>query len=477
MKRFGYYLTVAVLILGMVMTSCIMVMTSCQKDTRTYYTVTFDANGGSFTGETVISVAEGKLVPTPSFTRHPGRYGLAGWYTEAELIHAWDFKTDVITDDMTLYAGWSPLYSVTFYANGGTFPNHEESETWTFDQFREGETIHYGAGLNNPLNVIKAGYVLEGWYRDAELTEPWDFGADVVTGDGALYAKWYAGIEGLTIENYPRVDGATSTRALNMMIACKLLGLPYSWSIMPETDEATVWPVGDNKHLDRSIATSQTYGAMMNLIEGRADIILRSTTASPDEKAAALAASVELIETPIALDAFVFLRNPFNPVKSLTIEQIRKIYTKQITNWSEVGGNKAAMKVFTRQRNSGSEEALRELVMGGLEPAEFPAEQQLHSMTGVFWEMERTNYGIAYIFKNYKERIMMRFAEYEPTFAIEGILPDATTIGNRSYPLTTEVYAIIRSDLDRGSMAFKLYEWLQTGSAEVVLAECGFVLL
>ncbi|HCC51979.1 MAG TPA: hypothetical protein DEQ30_07935, partial [Porphyromonadaceae bacterium] len=47
-------------------------------------------------------------------------------------------------------------------------------------------------------------------------------------------------------------------------------------------------------------------------------------------------------------------------------EQIRKIYTKQITNWSEVGGDNAPMKVFTRPRNSGSEEALRELVMKDL---------------------------------------------------------------------------------------------------------------
>ena len=130
------------------------------------------------------------------------------------------------------------------------------------------------------------------------------------------------------------------------------------------------------------------------------------------------------------------------------------------------------MKVFTRPRNSGSEEALRELVMKDLEPAEFPEEQQVMSMQGLFWEMSREQYGIGYIFKNYKEMIIWRYGE--PTLAIDGVQPTPATMKDRTYPLTTEVYAIIRSDLDRGSMAYKLYEWLQTESAKMVLEECGF---
>ena len=74
---------------------------------------------------------------------------------------------------------------------------------------------------------------------------------------------------------------------------------------------------------------------------------------------------VELTETTIALDAFVFVVNKENPIKTLTVDQIRKIYTGEISNWSEAGGNNADIKVFTRPRNSGSEEVFRELVMNG----------------------------------------------------------------------------------------------------------------
>jgi phosphate transport system substrate-binding protein len=464
MKKTSLFAVLAALVLSAATTSC--------KDDTVYYIVTFDPTGGQFHGESgTMSVAEGDRLPyyyVPSHSSEKLAFG--GWFREPEIINEWDFYNDVVTGDMTLYAAWKQVRAIVFHAGGGTFYDNDRSETWTLTHLTDGEK------LRHPENVTKPGYVLEGWYRDEALTERWDFATDVVSGDGSLYAKWDATIEGLTLENYPRVDGATSTRALNMMVACKLLGIPYVGRYVPRTEEASVWPRGDNGdtdgRLDGRIETSQTYGAMMNLIEGKADIILRSTTASPDEKAAAGAAGVTLVETPIALDAFVFLKHYANPVESLTIEQIRKIYTKQITDWSQMGGDKAAIKVFTRPRNSGSEEALRELVMGDLEPAEFPEEQQVSSMVGLLWELEREKYGIGYIFKNYKEMIMRRD---EPVFAVGGVYPDAVTMRNRTYPLTTEVYAIVRSDLDRGSMAYGLYEWLQTESASAVLEECGFL--
>jgi phosphate transport system substrate-binding protein len=447
------------------------VFASCEK--TIYYTVTLDANGGTLYGEEVITVEEDeKITDYPSYPTPPEKHLFNGWYRDAEATDEWDFYYDVVTGDMTLYAGWSELYTITLHAGGGIFAHDYQGgrETVTMD-FTKGQWVPV------PQGVIKDGYVLEGWYKDESFTERWDFYTDVVTGDGDLYAKWGAGIEGITLENYPQVDGATSTRALNHLIACKLLGLTYVWQGSSDTNEADIWPRdnqgwGDPELFEGCIATSQTHGAMLNLIEGEADIILRSTTASPDERAAAEAAGVTLIETPIALDAFVFLKNGANPVQSLTLEQIQKIYTAQITDWSQVGGNKAPITPYTRPRNSGSEEAFRELVMGDLEPVEFPEEQSVFSMAGLFWEMGQNANGIGYIFKNYKEMIVRRG---EPVFAIDCVYPDAAAMRDRSYPLTTEVYAIIRADLDRGSMGYKLYEWLQTDMAKLVLEECGFL--
>ncbi|MDR2968731.1 MAG: substrate-binding domain-containing protein [Tannerellaceae bacterium] len=273
----------------------------------------------------------------------------------------------------------------------------------------------------------------------------------------------FTGIENISFENYPKVDGSTSSSVLNMMVACKLLGVSYRWMEPAIVTEWTLHPVHEElpeQYRDffwKRIKTSQTHGAFMNLIDGEADIILTHRTVSPDEKAHAESAGVTLIETPIALDAFVFVVNKNNPVRSITVDQIRKIYTKEITNWSQIGGNNAEMEVFTRPRNSGSEEIFRELVMAGMEPADFP-ESAIGGMALVFTEILGYEAGICYTFDNYK-LLQARVPDSEvPKIAINGVFPDENTVKNGTYPFISEVHAAIRSDLDRNSMAYKLYE-------------------
>lgn len=457
MKKFILTLTLA------------LVCAACKKE-ATYYTVAFNPNGGTIThGTEKTIVKEGRRIEKFPNAGRDG-YSLRGWFRDPGTDNEWDRYKDVVTADVTLYAGWGKLYKVVFHARGGTFPYLDGGETLT-EERAEGEKLYIHQ------NVAKPGSVLEGWYRDPDLTRKWDFMTDVVTGETDLYARWSDGIEGLTAENYPLVDGATSTRSLNVLVACKLLGLKYYNGGINKTNENCIIPEGgypvDGAFLGGRIKTSQSHGAMMNLIGGTRDIILRSTTASPDEREAAAKAGVTLIETPIALDAFVILKNRFNPVQSLTLEQVRRIYTKRLTNWAQVGGVDAAIKPFNRPRNSGSEEAFRELVMRGEEPAEFPEEQSVFSMIGLIWQMAAEPNSIGYIFQNYKDYIVDR--RYDPVFAIEGAMPTPDALRAGTYPLTTRVYAIIRDDLPSSSTAYALYEWLQSDDAEMVLAEAGFV--
>jgi phosphate transport system substrate-binding protein len=289
----------------------------------------------------------------------------------------------------------------------------------------------------------------------------------------------FAGIENISFENYPKVDGSTSASILNTMVACKLLGIGYKW-IPPLVEEwflqykSSDIPEAYGDFFGARVVTSQTHGAFMNLIDGNADIILTHRTISPDEKARADAAGVTLIETSIALDAFVFVVNRDNPVKSLTVSQIQEIYTAKITNWSQVGGNKANMKVYTRPRNSGSEEVFRTLVMNDLEPADFP-EAAIGSMAWVFKEVIDDVNSICYSFNTYKDFQARKPCNEVPVIAINGICPTENTIKNGTYPFISEVRVAIRSDLDPDSMAYKLYEWLQSENAKYTITECGFI--
>jgi phosphate transport system substrate-binding protein len=290
----------------------------------------------------------------------------------------------------------------------------------------------------------------------------------------------FAGLENITFENYPKVDGSTSASVLNTMVACKLLGINCHWLPPGVSSEWVLSPVWDEVpsqyygFFGERIKTSQTHGAFMNLINGEVDIIVTHRTVSLDEKQYANACGVTLIETSVAADAFVFIVNPDNPVKSLTVNQIQKIYTGEITNWAQAGGNNAEMKVFTRPRNSGSEEVFRTLVMDGMEPADFP-EAIIHMMFQVFGEVIHDADAICYTFNTYKE-LQARYPEsVVPKIAINGISANETTIKNRTYPFISEVHIAIRSDLDHNSLAYKLYQWLQSDHAKPTLIECGFI--
>jgi ABC-type phosphate transport system, periplasmic component len=173
--------------------------------------------------------------------------------------------------------------------------------------------------------------------------------------------------------------------------------------------------------------------------------------------------------TRIELES-VFILNKDNKVKSLTVEQIQQIYTAELTNWSQVGGNNSDINVFTRPRNSGSEEIFRTLVMNGLKSADFH-ESPISAMAQVFNEVIYDVNAICYTFNNYKD-IQARVPDSKvPKIAINNIFPNKKSIQNRTYPFISEVYVAIRSDLDRSSMAYRLHEWLQSENAKSTIAE------
>jgi phosphate transport system substrate-binding protein len=292
----------------------------------------------------------------------------------------------------------------------------------------------------------------------------------------------FVGIEGLTMDNYPRVDGSTSTNPLNVIIAANLLGLEYEWMTQDYLRDVTFTNSKDLPDTFRNkIKCSQTNGAIINLIDGGTDLIIVARKMSADEKQHAHSAGIELIETPIALDALDFIINAQNTVNSLTVKQIQDIYLGNITNWSQAGGADGEIKPFIRNVNSGSQEMMNEIVMKNTGMPDWAVsytdEMRIGSMMLVYLELLQPN-RICFTPHYYKEYMVVStglIADNVRTLAVNGITPDSNSIKNRSYPFVADVYVSIRSDLDHNSMAYKLYEWLRTGSGKSVIRESGYV--
>ena len=113
---------------------------------------------------------------------------------------------------------------------------------------------------------------------------------------------------------------------------------------------------------EMGVEYSNTDPAYTKLINNEADLIV-VTEPSADELKRASDANVELEVTKVVNEGFVFFVNKDNKVDSLTFEEIRKIYSGEITNWSEVGGDDAEIIAYQRPENSGSQTGLYSLVM------------------------------------------------------------------------------------------------------------------
>jgi uncharacterized repeat protein (TIGR02543 family) len=139
---------------------------SCIEAVTGALSVTFSPQGGGAVSTQY--ALSGYKVTRPA---NPARSGnsFGGWYKDAECTAPWDFEADVVTSDITLFAKWVPLHTVTFDSQGGG--NEKPQSTGG------------GEKVTAPFDPGRTGYFFRGWYKDAECTDPWGFDTDVVASD------------------------------------------------------------------------------------------------------------------------------------------------------------------------------------------------------------------------------------------------------------------------------------------------------
>ena len=324
----------------------------------------------------------------------------------------------------------------------------------------------------------------------------------------------------MDVLNYPRVDGSTSTRPLATILCARIFNVPYAWVYarsygrftprdqmplflqlqrMPgrggrdphdaELTLAELYPQAriegdaDGRLVaiinDLLVRNAGTHAAYVNLIQRQSDLTLLARKPSTDELATAKAAGVELETTPIAWDALVFIVNQKNPVKNLSREQIRRIYTEKTASWSEVGGADAKLVSFRRERNSGSQELLEELIFGGTPLPDVPANETrrppliVNGMVGPYSELTRNENGIAFSVYYYEH--FMAASPYTRVLSIDGVEPSAATIASGKYPLRAPVYAVYRKGEPTDGKPMQLLHWLQSDEGQGVVRESGYV--
>ena len=138
------------------------------------YKVTFDSNNG--TTVKPVTVTANSTIAKPTNPTRAG-YQFANWYKDIKCTKPWNFTTDKVTANTTLYAGWYKTYIVTFNSNNGTAVKPI--------------TVIANTTFTKPTTPTRAGYKFANWYKDAKCTKVWNFATDKVTANTTLYAGWY----------------------------------------------------------------------------------------------------------------------------------------------------------------------------------------------------------------------------------------------------------------------------------------------
>ena len=201
---------------------------------------------------------------------------------------------------------------------------------------------------------------------------------------------------------------------------------------------------------------TNTRGAYKDIVDGKADLII---CVAPSEEQLAYAAQngVELEMVEIGKDAFVFIVNSDNPVSDISVEQIRGIYSGEITNWKELGGPNVPIAAMRRNEGSGSQSALENLMGGTPIIADY---------TALFGSP------IGFSFRYYVTGMLAEGGV--KMLSVNGIEPSIENIASGAYPVTSSIYAVYRKG-ETNENVYKAVDFMLSKDGQDIVEKSGYV--
>jgi len=218
---------------------------------------------------------------------------------------------------------------------------------------------------------------------------------------------------------------------------------------------------------------NNTPGGYQLLAEKKIDLFF-GVYPSEEQKAYAEECNTTFVYTPVGTEAFVFFVHKDNPIDNLTTEQIKGIYSGEITNWNQVGGNNEEIAAFQRNEGSGSQSMLRRF-MGDTPIMEAPTELVNTMMVGIIEQVSsyrsKSN-SIGFSFRYYVEGIIQN--PDIKMLSVDGIAPTSENIKNGSYPIVTPMYAVTYEENTNENVDL-LLRWILSEEGQYIIEETGYV--
>ena len=193
--------------------------------------------------------------------------------------------------------------------------------------------------------------------------------------------------------------------------------------------------------------------------EGTCDIGLSSRALKDEEKAAGLK------ETVLAYDGIAIIVHPDNPVNDLSIEQIAKLYTGEITNWKDVGGSDAEVVLIGREAASGTRDGF-ESITGTKDKCQY--RQELTSTGDVITAVSQNPDAIGYA-------SLAAIKDSVKALSVDGVTPSEATVKDGSYPVQRPFVLVTVEGKALSAAAQSFFDYATSADAADIIAKAGAV--
>ena len=193
--------------------------------------------------------------------------------------------------------------------------------------------------------------------------------------------------------------------------------------------------------------------------EGRCDIGLSSRSLKDEEKAKGLQ------ETTLALDGIAIIVNPENPVSDMSLDTITKIYTGEISNWKDAGGNDSEIVLIGREAGSGTRDGFESITYT---KDKCKYRQELTSTGDVIATVASNPSAIGYA-------SLSAVKDNVKALKVNGVAPSEETVKYGSYVVQRPFVLVTMKDKELSGNTKNFMEYITSKSANEIISGAGVV--
>ena len=248
--------------------------------------------------------------------------------------------------------------------------------------------------------------------------------------------------------------------------AAKNLTIKGSTTVLPISQSCAEAFMNMHSDVNISVQGGGSGVGIASLIDGTCDIADASRPIKDKEIKKAKDNGVDAYENVVALDGIAVIVHPSNPVDGLSLEQIKKIYTGEVSNWKDLGGKDMKIVVISRDSASGTFETFNDLA---LDDERVRADALLQaSNQAVAQAVSRTNGSIGYVGLGY-------LSSSVKGVAVDGVEPTKANVVDGSYKLARKLF--MYTDGEPKGLVKEFIKFVLSDEGQELAGKAGYIAL